>query len=185
MDEKTEKAYSPKEMATTFDIGDSTLRKWCLALENNGYVFMRNENNGRVFTDSDLVILRHFQTLVKQYNTQLENAAMLVIDRFGKGVLTSRTGVVPAEKEVEQRSLERSTEDVIDTLLEHIAKQEKFNKELLDRLDQQQAYIEESIKRRDQFLLESLDEKLESRRMIAATEDSEPKKGFWSRLFNK
>jgi hypothetical protein len=64
MNETTEKAYSPKEMSITLDIGDSTLRKWCIALENNGYGFIRNDQKNRVFVEGDLVVLRHFQNLI-------------------------------------------------------------------------------------------------------------------------
>ena len=85
MNEKIEKAYTPKEVFTTLDIGDSTLRKWCLSLEKNGYEFIRNEKNSRIYVEGDLVVLRRFfQNLVKE-NMPLDNAAKLVVDRFGKG----------------------------------------------------------------------------------------------------
>ena len=63
---KQEKAYSPKEVFTTLGIGDSTLRKWCIALEKNGYGFIRNDKNSRVYVEGDLVVLRHFQNLVNK-----------------------------------------------------------------------------------------------------------------------
>jgi hypothetical protein len=75
---------------------------------------------------------------------QLENASMIVVDRFGKGAFEEGTVSVPAEKQEEDRSLIRSDE-VISKLLDHVDQQEKFNEELLDRLDQQQRYIEERL----------------------------------------
>lgn len=194
MDERTEKAYSPKEVFTTLDIGDSTLRKWCLALEKHGYGFIRNDQNTRVYVESDLVVLRHFQNLVKQHNIQLENAATLVIDRFGKGTFEVRTGIVPVEKEEEHRDLIRSDE-VINKLLEHIKQQEEFieqqkefNRELLNRLDQQQKYIDERLEQRDQKFMESLRESQETKQQLlqlAAAHEEETKKGFFARLFGK
>lgn len=96
--ESQERAYSTKEVSHTLGIGDSTLRKWCLALEKNGYTFIKNEREQRLFIESDLVCLRHFQTLVQQHNMQLENAAIVVVDRFGKGAFEEGTGHVPAER---------------------------------------------------------------------------------------
>lgn len=47
--------------------------------------------------------------------------------------------------------------------------------ELTKRLDQQQEYINERLKVRDRLLMQSLDEKMEAQRQIAAAEE---KKGF-------
>jgi hypothetical protein len=184
MDEKIEKAYSPKEVFTTLDIGDSTLRKWCIALEKNGYVFIRNDQKGRIFVEADLVVLRHFQNLIKQHNMQLDNAATLVIDRFGKGSFEVGTLSVPAE---EQSDLSRSNEDFINKLLEHIKSQEEFNRTLLERLDWQQKYIEERLGSHDGIIQNYMKEAMETRRLIAATQEQaeQEKKGFWSRLFGK
>lgn len=97
MDVRTEKAYSHKEMYTTLNIGDSTLRKWCIALEKNGYKFLRNEQDNRVYVEGDLVVLRHFYQLVKIHKTNLENAAKLIVARFGSGAFEVGTGIVPVE----------------------------------------------------------------------------------------
>ncbi len=194
--ETFEKAYSPKEISITLDIGDSTLRKWAIALEKSGYNFIRNDQNKRLFVDSDLVVLKHFQNLVKQHNMQLENAANLVVDRFGKGAFEVSTGVVPADSNEEQRDLERSNKDaVIGQLLDHIKKQEEFNQELLSRLDQQQKYIDEKLSRlderqseRDNMLLESLRASQETKQLLlevkTAEEQKKPRKGLL-RFFSK
>src|SRR3954470_1132828 len=143
MDERTEKAYSPKEMFTTLDIGDSTLRKWCLALEKNGYGFIRNDQNRRIYVEGDLVVLRHFQNLIKQHNMQLDNAAILVIDRFGKGAFEVRTVSVPSVKEgEEQRDLNRSNEEDIKELKETVNKQSELLQELIKKMDEQHSYYE-------------------------------------------
>jgi transposase-like protein len=187
--ETFEKAYSPKEISITLGVGDSTLRKWCIALEKNGYNFIRNDQNNRVYVDSDLVVLKHFQNLVKQHNMQLENASTLVIDRFGKGSFESGTGIVPSEKTEEQRDLSRSSEEVIAQLLEHIKQQDEFNQKLIKRLDQQQKYIDERLNRlderqneRDNMLLESLRASQETKQLLleakTAEEQKKPRKGI-------
>ncbi|MCM3165104.1 DUF3967 domain-containing protein [Metabacillus litoralis] len=187
-----EKAYTPKEISLTLDIGDSTLRKWCIALENQGYQFIRNDQNKRVFVDANIVVLRHFKELVQNHSMQLNNAAMLVIDRFGKGTFSQGTDVVPVKN---NSDLDRSNDEVISKLMNYIEqqeerfeKQEQFNRTLLERLDQQQKYIEERLNQRDETLIQSLREVQETKKLIAAAEekrDEENKKGFLQRLFGK
>jgi Protein of unknown function (DUF3967) len=181
--EAIEKAYTTKEVSTTLEIGDSTLRKWCLSLEKNGYKFLRNDQNKRLFVESDLVVLRHFQQLVQDNNVPLENAAMLVVDRFGKGSFEGRTGIVRKDVTEEHRDSKRY-EEIIQQLLDHIDKQEKFNQELLKRLEQQQRYIEERLNERDKMLMESIRESQETRKLLAAAQE-EQKKSFWKRLLGK
>lgn len=185
MEGTNEKAYSPKEMSMTLDIGDSTLRKWAISLEKNGYVFIRNDQNNRLFIESDLAVLKYFKELVKTHNMQLDNASKLVIERFGIGSFEKRTDIVPLEKENEHRNFTRSNDEVINQLLEHIRTQKEFNQELLRRLDRQQNYIEERLNARDQTLLKSLKEVQETKKLIAVTQDEAKKKRFFARLFNK
>ncbi|MEC1524480.1 hypothetical protein P9D43_20975, partial [Neobacillus niacini] len=133
---------------------------------------MRNDHKQRIFVENDVVVLRHFQNLVKHHNMQLENAAKLVVDRFGKGAFEAGTGGVPAvmeeENDVLKRDLIRSNEDIMTTLLEHVKTQDEFNRtllrrleqqenfncELVQRLEQQQTYIEERLEQRDRKLME-------------------------------
>jgi hypothetical protein len=188
--ETYEKAYSPKEISLTLDIGDSTLRKWCIAMEKEGYHFIRNDQNKRVFIDADLVPLRHFKELVQNHHMQLENAAKIIVDRFGRGAFEPGTGIVPAELD---RDSFRSDTEVISKLLEHIERQEEryeaqesFNRELLERLDKQQKYIEERLNDRDEMLLQSIREQQETKQLLLASKEEEKKvrKGLF-RFFSK
>lgn len=63
--------------------------------------------------------------------------------------------------------------------------QKEFNRQLVDRLDQQQKYIDERMNERDRLLMESLRGIQEQNKLIAATQEEEKKKGFWKRLFGK
>lgn len=186
MNEKIEKAYTPKEVFTTLDIGDSTLRKWCLALEKNGYEFIRNDKNSRIYVEGDLVVLRHFQNLVKE-NMPLDNAAKLVVDRFGKGAFEVSTASVPVEKQEERHEFDRSNEDIKE-LKGLVEKQNELIKELISRMDQQQKYIDERLEQRDRKLMESLRESQEERKallQLAAAQEEEKKKGFFSKIFRR
>jgi len=204
MNETIEKAYSPKEMSTTLDIGDSTLRKWCLALERNGYGFIRNDKNARLYVERDIVVLRHFQNLTNT-NMPLNNAAALVVDRFGKGAFEVSTVPVPVENEIEEhRDFDRSEE--IEELKEQVSQQSEvigklsdLVKDLVTRLDQQQKYndermkrLEENLSKRDDLLLETIQqsqkESQETKRLLLEAqtvaeeakqvEEKKPRKGF-------
>ncbi|WP_407819317.1 hypothetical protein [Priestia megaterium] len=46
---ENERAYWNHEVAEQLDIGTSTLRKWCLELEENEYVFTKGEQESQLF----------------------------------------------------------------------------------------------------------------------------------------
>lgn len=200
-----EKAYSTKEISLTLEIGTSTLRKWCLALEKSGYNFHRTgreDNNKRLFVERDLVALKYFKKLVQGENFPLENAAKVIVSKYEQQATELGTPSVLPLNGVEQRSSKRS-DDLIDQLIEkvdqqnqHIMNQEQFNKELLDRLDQQQKYINERLNahedrliKRDELLMQSIRHSLETQKQLAVAKEKEitdeKKYGFWGRLFGK
>lgn len=198
MEKTFEKAYTPKEVRITLNASTGDLRKWCLNLERNGYKFIRNNKNHRVFVENDLVLLRHLQNLVNHQKMQVEDAAMLVVDRLGGSAIEDETGIVPVEKEEKQpemqRDLLRSNEDKMLVLLEHLKKLDVVNKELLNRLDRQENSNQELIQEvkslkerfdrmeRDRELMESIRESQTKKQQqvllqIAATQE-EKKKGI-------
>lgn len=173
-----ERAYTTKEISDHLEIGTSTLRKWCLALEEKGYIFARTEGNKRLFIERDLLALKYFQKLVQGENFSLENASKVIVSRYEKEASESGTPSVPSTVNDEKRSLERSDE-LISFLMETVEKQEKFNMELLDRLDRQQTYIEERLNKRDELLMQSMRESQETKKLIlAAQEERKQRKGI-------
>lgn len=178
--ERTERPFTAKEVSAILEIGDSTLRKWCLAIEEQGYNFPRTDNNKRLFFKHDIDLLKTFRKFVKVQNMSMENAATLIVSKVEEKVFENQNSEnnVPAT---------RSDNEVIQKLLHHIEQQEQFNKELLRRLDEQQKYIEERLSKRDEALMQSLREVQETKRLIAAAEEErrEEKKNIWSRLFGR
>lgn len=177
----TDKPYSPKEIALALDAGDSTIRKWCIALEEEGYLFSRTDNNRRVFFDRDLVVLRHFQKLVQVQNFSMQNAAKVVASKFKEGSFEEKNSKndVPA--------IRYSTETV-EKVFDEIEQLKEMNRQLLKRLDEQQEYIEERMSKRDAILMESLREVQETKKLMIEQRVEEEKKkvrkGFF-RWFNK
>ncbi|AQX56659.1 MULTISPECIES: DUF3967 domain-containing protein [Priestia] len=175
--DKYDKAYTPKEINSILEVSESTGRKWCLALEKKGYMFIRNDRNQRLFTKHDLDALQKFQALLKETNMPLDNASDIIVSMFGKGSFEERTVSVREEIKDKRRSLERSDE-TIDTLIKHIQKQEEymerqelFNQNLLKRLDEQEKYILSRLEDRDQALTASLRELHQTQKAIAASQE--------------
>lgn len=165
----TDKPYTPQDINMQLDIADSTLRKWCLALEEEGYLFSRTDNNRRVFFDHDIVVLRHFQKLVQVQNLSMQNAARIVAPKFREAAFEQKNSnnAVPAMRE---------DSPVISKVLEEIEQLKELNKKLINRLDEQQTYIEERLNKRDAILMESLREVQETKKLMIEQKQEEEKK---------
>jgi DNA-binding transcriptional MerR regulator len=174
--------YFAKYISEQLKVTGPTLRRWSQTLESAGHEFKRNTNNQRIYYNADVEILKTLQTLVTN-GIQVETAAKYAI-----------TGNAQTDHAV----VERSNSDIdnkLDQLLEHIQRQderldqqERFNRELLAKLEEQHRYITESIERRDQQLMTSIREVQETKRLMAAAEEEKQKeepKGFFARLFGK
>lgn len=190
-------AYATKQVADNLGIVTSTLRKYCLLLEDENlgnYQFDRNEKDQRIFYDHDVIALRLLIKLTQEDGITLENAVKIIGDKARN-----------REKVVDDSSEENKTpsvtpdvlqryDDKLDHLMEYmkrqeerIEQQERFNRELLSKLDEQNLYIKDSINKRDQQLMEAVREMQETKRLVATTQEDEKKarKGVFSRLFGK
>lgn len=207
MGNTSEKSYTPKEIRLSLNTSSSNLSKWCLNLEKNGYKFLRNSKNHRVFDENDLLALKHLQNLVDHQKMRIEDAAIMVVDRFGESTLEEGTDIVSAENEEKQPEIQsdimESIEEVMPALLEHLKMQEKVNRELYSRLDEQEYSNQLLIKEvkslnerletmgRDRELMTALRESQEIKQQVLleiAAADEEKKTGFiatFKRLFAK
>lgn len=178
------KTYWSREIADTLGIGTSTLRKWCLLLEDKGYNFLRDEHDRRAYTEHDAIALRKMKELTDHRGMTLENAAIAVISTFNRSAGDSVTLSAPP---VYERSSERHNEltDKLNELIEHTERQTAFNKALLERLDEQERRLESALKRRDEMLVQTLRDELNETKQIAAAQEDERKKGLFSRLFKR
>lgn len=169
--------YWGSEVAKNLGIGSSTLRKYCLALEEAGYPFERGNNNSRIFYHTDVATIERIVTAMDKKNVTLEQAINLVIASVEENEIATV-----------------ATDSVADTehikaLSERIERLEQLNLELIQRLDQQSKLLQETDaqrtireEQRDVQLMQVLREIQDSKRLIAA---SEQKKSFWIRLFGK
>ncbi len=171
-DVRQENTYWSREMSALLQIGDSTLRKWCKVLEAQGYRFLKDEVDRRAFTDHDAIALRSFKELTQERGVALDSAAKAVVERFGREALHSIALSATQEKERSDSAMEQ--------VLEHMKRQEEFNRALLQELADQRRFIEDSIKRRDEQLMQHLRESLETQKqLVAAQEEQQKKRRRW------
>lgn len=171
------KSYWSHEMAKLLNISTSTLRKWSLSLEALGYPFIRDENDKRAYLEKDIMPLQKMRELLAD-GMGMDNAANAVVLRFSEQIQDSGTMVVLDENtDLAERYVELVTQNQeLRTILERIEQgMQKQQKDMEQKLIDQQNYIEESLNRRDERLMLTLHEMAEARKQVATTK----KWRFW------
>lgn len=143
--ETNEKAYWNHEVAKLLEISDSTLRRWCIQLETNGYIFIKGENESRAFTVHDLAALRFFKELVKVERKTKETASKEVVERYlARDVTPPMQGFDKALHPVQVDEKIEELSNKIEAMKLQLDQQMEFNKQLIERMDQQSMnYIRE------------------------------------------
>lgn len=175
--------FSSKEVVEKLSIGDSTLRKWALALEEQNYNFVRTTQNKRLFSDKDIFVLSQFKILVQDKNLSITNAAAIIAAKYSEDILFESG----TEKE---RNLSTPSNDpfVHETLKELKTEMEQLkdmNRMLLAKLDEQHEYIDKRLNKRDELLMQSMRESQETKQLLlAAQEERKKRKGIF-KFFSK
>ncbi|MED1287482.1 hypothetical protein [Bacillus mycoides] len=78
------KQLKSHDIAKTFGIAESTVRKYAQSLEKAGYVFRKNENNTRIFTDIDELTFRDLIQARNEAGVNLDMAASVAVIRRQK-----------------------------------------------------------------------------------------------------
>lgn len=84
MSEIIDLPFSNAEVAKRLEIGESTLRKWCKALEEQKYSWEKAEQDKRLIYENDVKVLQYYKELVTNRNMSLKNAAVVITSRFTK-----------------------------------------------------------------------------------------------------
>lgn len=156
-----ERAYLTSEVAERLNVAQSTIRKYSIALEKQGFTFSKTQKGARLFSESDVATLARMK--------ELSVEEKMPVDRIAERMLST-----PAEVRDEMRSVEAngSTEILAE----------------LSALRQENAEIREALIHTNKQLAAVLVELKESQKMIAsavATEEEAelppPKKWyeFW------
>lgn len=170
------KIYSPLEIASVLKIKESTLRKYCLLLEERGYEFAKNARNQRFYYDKDVITLRKFITFKDSGMTLDKSAESVVL--WHKGNESDEVSVSLSQTDTHD-AMKRYVSDMYE-MKDMIQKQSEIIAMLSDKIDEQQEYINDNLAKRDDKILKLLEENNETQKQLALENE---KKGFWKKLF--
>jgi DNA-binding transcriptional MerR regulator len=186
---KVMNVYYTKHVADNLGISTSTLRKWSLLLEHEdggNYQFERNDKNERMFFDYDILALRHLMKLTQEDGVTLQNAVKSV----GSSARSRRE--ISGDVAISLKQDRTNHDNKLDQLLmivesqgEQLDKLERFNRELLGKLDDQNKNIGEFVTKTDQQIMNLKSDTLERRQRIAIAMDKkeDKQKGLMAKLF--
>ncbi|MED3729451.1 DUF3967 domain-containing protein [Priestia filamentosa] len=159
-----ERAFWTKEISEMLKVGDSTLRKWCIALEKEGYTFTTGVRNSRAFIKRDIVVLEDLKLLLQESGMNLESTVRVTLSKHHSENMTDnnsnnaeRTPLVLQENGSKIRG---------NTSIEYL----KVQEQLLERVERLKN-IEEKLDYRNKFLLETLQEIQDIKKIIAVTKE--------------
>ena len=180
--------YLGGEVAKSLGIARSSLTKYCIALENKDYNFIRGSNNSRAFRSKDLLLLQRMKDLVQDKGMTMETAVNVVLSMLPEeertGAVLDENKVIPSEtpskeqEENNQISLLMDKLEYIDEISDRLNSMEKElkdiktqNKILQDQNDELKTTVETSSNKRDENLLSLIREVQDTKKMIAASQE--------------
>ena len=157
--------YDTLMVSKMLGVQESTLRKYCALMQKHQYEFNKNSVGHRIFYSRDVEMIREIVTL--------KNSGSLTLNEAVKAILESDIDDITDTAPIRNTDYSKLLEE-----FEAFKKsQMQFNQKLLERLEKQQSYIENSIDERDKKLMLAIKESMETRRQIAAEEEN--KKSWW------
>ncbi|UOR14091.1 DUF3967 domain-containing protein [Halobacillus amylolyticus] len=191
MSDDTQKVtiYNASDVASILNLKLSTLRKYANVLHKAGYRFHKNEKGHRGYFDKDVMVMRRLMETKNHPDMTLEQASNAVMSWVQQNDVSPRdtTDVSPEQRYISYdkfREFQEQQEEQMQQMID-------LNKELINRLDQQQEYLDNRLQQRDEQLMNAINQTLETKRQIAASskqeeeEDESKKPGFFKRLFSK
>lgn len=150
----TPRTYLTKEVAKRLQVEPVTIRKYTQILEDKGYLYKKDDRGWRMFSEEDIKGLEYL-CLLKLNGQSLEDAAEHIASLYSSNLAISQPYMALQDR---------------DPVLDFMKRQEDFNRELLKRLDRQEQYIENNLKKRDEQLLTSIREIQETKLLVAANQ---------------
>lgn len=176
MTDKTDSSqsiYISKDVAMMLKIQESTLRKYCILLEEQGFHFHKNEHGHRGFMDNDVITLRKLIEIKSHPDMTLKQACNAIMTWVKeKDMSEVDTNVITENEQHDERYNE---------LKEMIQQQNELLKNMAKKLDDQQRYIDEKLEKRDQQLMGAIREMQEKRVLLETASTKQDKKWykFW------
>lgn len=174
-----ERLLTIKEVANILDETPNVIRNWMKELKP--YIpLQKNESGYNVFDHEALEQMK----LIKQLHREQNYSIKQVEHYFATGGESYKPTPTKGTDEILAEEMRLMREE-IQSLREHSEKQEKFNQALIQRLDEQQQYIDKKLEMRDLLLVESLKETMDNKQkeVAAANEQvQKQKKGFKQKI---
>lgn len=73
--------YSTQQISDVLKVGRSTVNKYARSLEDAGYVFKKDENDWRAFTEHDLIMFRALVELLSR-GVHYDSAIFSIVERY-------------------------------------------------------------------------------------------------------
>ena len=150
--------YDTVAVSKMLGVQESTLRKYCALMQKHQYEFNKNSVGHRVFYPRDVEIIKEIVTL--------KNSGSLTLSEAVKAILESDIDDITDTAPIANPDYSKLLEE-FETFKNN---QMQFNMKLLERLEKQQNYIENSVEERDKKLMLAIKESMETRRQLAAEE---------------
>jgi DNA-binding transcriptional MerR regulator len=179
-DNQGEPEFTVKEVANLLDESPNVIRNWMKELRD--YIpLTKNESGYNVFSHEALEKMKSIKIMHRQQNYSVKQ----IKHYFATGGEAFQPLPEKGPDELLAEELREMREE-LQFLRENTQKQEEFNQALVKKLDEQQTYIEDKLEARDRQLMQALNETQEAKKLIQQekAEQTEKKKGFFSRLFS-
>lgn len=179
----TQIIYNSSDVAQNLGIKESTLRKYCLLMEEENYKFYKNEHGMRGFYDKDLIMLRKLITLKSSPDITLKQAVKSLLSIVDTSVVTD-----PVMDETTDISVITPDTYPLDELKGMLSVMYK-------KMEEQQEDMSKLLKKNDQLLVQSLKESLHNKKLLLEIQEqnkillevaaTKEKKSLFSRIFNR
>jgi DNA-binding transcriptional MerR regulator len=162
------------ELAEETNIPDTTIRRYISKFPD--FFTYKGGTRSKRYEDTAIKVLVRIKNLFDEgYETdlvesELKNEFPLIIDG---NRLTEKTTV---------KAVLATSADLLE-IKEALIEQKEFNKLLIEKLSNQDAYIKESLEKRDRLLMESLRILQEDKKAQAEVAAAHKKTGFFQRIF--
>jgi len=107
--------YNVDDVCKLFQIAESTLRKYALLLEENGYSFEKNNNGRRIYYQKDLDIIKRFLNL-KCSNKKVKNEviiANILDDRYQFKKIEANNEIFDTTQAEHYKQIEESLQSIL------------------------------------------------------------------------
>lgn len=167
---ENEFGYYSKDVANELGITTSTLRRWSIELEKEGYIFHRNEKEQRIYYERDFKAFRELKKLLSNSVPFTDAIKAIASTDFEN----KNAGQTPSVYSEMIRLSKRELEEIVTKAIEK--EHEKMIKVFEEKLN-------DTIEMRDRMLMQQLKKSLEENRKLIEDPQHKKSESWWQKLF--